>query len=153
MWTQSRYTEGKHRTRFRGKKYILTIFTNPSARAGYDTFFKQSLTGLNSVFSFSYTSCLTKAEEPSVLYYLPIAGGRIFGFIPFPSVLMLCEMQSVPSRIWTRVAVSTSYNDNHYTMERYINKSYKGSRPILVVVLLVLLYYYFCSRIRILLRR
>ena len=31
------------------------IFTNPSARAGYDTrsSFKQSLTGLNSEFSFS----------------------------------------------------------------------------------------------------
>ena len=35
--------------------YYLTIFTNPSARAGYDTrsIFKRSLTGLNSEFSFS----------------------------------------------------------------------------------------------------
>ena len=34
---------------------ILIIFTNPSARAGYDTrsIFNQSLTGLNSEFSFS----------------------------------------------------------------------------------------------------
>ena len=33
----------------------FTIFTNPSARAGYDTrsIFKRSLTGLNSEFSFS----------------------------------------------------------------------------------------------------
>ena len=33
----------------------VIIFTNPSARAGYDTrsFFKRSLTGLNSEFSFS----------------------------------------------------------------------------------------------------
>ena len=33
----------------------LIIFTNPSARAGYDTrsIFKRSLTGLNSEFSFS----------------------------------------------------------------------------------------------------
>ena len=33
----------------------MTIFTNPSARAGYDTrsIFKRSLTGLNSEFSFS----------------------------------------------------------------------------------------------------
>ena len=37
-------------------------------------FFMRSLTGLNSEFSFSYTSCLTKAEEPSLPYYLPIAG-------------------------------------------------------------------------------
>ena len=34
---------------------ILTLFTKPSARAGYDTrsIFKRSLTGLNSEFSFS----------------------------------------------------------------------------------------------------
>ena len=28
---------------------------------------------------------------------------------------MLCEMQSVSSRIWTRVAVFISYDDNDYT--------------------------------------
>ena len=28
---------------------------------------------------------------------------------------MLCEMQSFSSRTWTRVAVSISYDDNHYT--------------------------------------
>ena len=79
----------------------VVLFTNPSARAGYDTrsIFKRSLTGLNSEFSFSWTSCLTKVEEPSLSYYLPIAGGRIIGFIPFPRVLVLCEMQSVSSRI------------------------------------------------------
>ena len=77
--------------------------------------FKRSLTGLNSEFSFSFTSCLTKAEEPSLPYYLLIVGGRIIGFIPFPRVLALCEMQSVSSRIWTRVAVSIPYDDNHYT--------------------------------------
>ena len=96
----------------------MILFTNPSARAGYDTrsIFKRSLTGLNSEFSFSSTSCLTKAEEPSLSYYLPIAGGRIIGFIPFPRVLVLCEMQSVSSRIWTGVAVFISYDDNNYTM-------------------------------------
>ena len=93
------------------------IFTDPSARAGYDTrsIFKRSLTGLNSEFSFSKTSCRTKAEEPSLPNYLPIARGRIIGFIPFPRVLVLCEMQWISSRIWTRVAVSISYDDNHYT--------------------------------------
>ena len=30
-------------------------------------------------------------------------------------VLVLREMQSVSSRIWTRVVVSISYDDNHYT--------------------------------------
>ena len=35
--------------------YISSIFTNPSARAGYDTrsIFERSLTGFNSEFSFS----------------------------------------------------------------------------------------------------
>ena len=78
--------------------------------------FKRSLTGLNLEFSFFHTSCLTKAEEPSLSYYLRIAGGRIIGFIPFPRVLVLCEMQSVSSRIWTHVAVSISYDDNHCIM-------------------------------------
>ena len=60
------------------RNHQLTIFTNPSTQAGYDTrsIFKRSLTGLNSGFSFSYTSCLAKAEEPSLPYYLPIDGGR-----------------------------------------------------------------------------
>ena len=93
------------------------IFTNPSSRSGYDTrsIFKRSLTGLNSEFSFSYTSCLSKAVEISLPYYLPIAGRRIIGFIPFPRVLVLCKIQLAWSRIWTRVVVSISYDDNHYT--------------------------------------
>ena len=97
------------------KIIIIIIFTNPSARAGYDTrsIFKQSLTGLHSEFSFSQTCCLSKAEEPSLYHYLPIAGRRIFGCLPFPRVLVLCEMQYSPS-IWNRIAVSISYDDNHY---------------------------------------
>ena len=37
---------------------------------------------------------------------------------------MLCEMQSVRSRIWTRVVVSLSCDDNHYitgtSNEKYV---------------------------------
>ena len=55
------------------------------------------------------------AEDLSQSYYLPIPGGRRIGFIPFPRVLVLCEMQSVSSRIWTRVDLSISYDDSHYT--------------------------------------
>ena len=100
-----------------------SIFTNPSAQAGYVTrpIFKRSLTGLNSELSFSKTSCLTKAEEPSLPYYLPIAGGRIIEFIPFPRVLVLWEMQSVSFRIWSRVAVFISYDDNHYTTGTFLS--------------------------------
>ena len=99
------------------ERIIFIIFTKPSAQAGYDTrsIVQRSLTGLNSEYFFSKTSCLTKAEEPSLSYYLPIAGGRIIGFIPFLRVLVLCEMQSVSSRIWTRIALSISIDDNHYT--------------------------------------
>ena len=83
----------------------VILFTNPSARAGYDTrsIFKRSLTGMNSEFSFS---------EPS-LSYLPIAGGRIIGLIPFPRVLVQCEMQSFSSRIWTFIKLSMCYQDWH----------------------------------------
>ena len=69
---------------------------------------------MNSEFSFS-TSCFTEAEELSLSYYLPIAGERIIGFIPFPRVLVLREMQLVWSKIWTRIVVSIYYDDNHYT--------------------------------------
>ena len=54
-------------------------------------FIKRSLTCLNTEFSFSYTSRLTKAKEASLPYYLPIAGGRIIGFITFLRVLVLSE--------------------------------------------------------------
>ena len=41
-------------------------------------------------------------------------------------VLVLCEMQSFSSRIWTRVAVSISYDDNHYTTGT--SKTYQSIR-------------------------
>ena len=43
----------------------------------------------------------------------------IIGFISFPRVLVLCEMQLVSSRIWTRVTVSIFYDDNHYTTDTF----------------------------------
>ena len=83
------------------------IFTNPSTRTEYDTrpTFKRSLTGLNSEFSFSYTSCLTKAEEPSLPYYFPIAGERIIGFIPFPR-----EMWNAWSAMWNAISLVQDLN-------------------------------------------
>ena len=52
------------------EEYSIYIYTNTSAPAGYDTrsIFKHSITGLNS--EFSSNSCLTKAEELSLPYYL-----------------------------------------------------------------------------------
>ena len=73
------------------------------------------------------------AEEPSLSYYLPIAGGRIIGFIPFPRVLVLCEMQSVSSRIWTRIAVFISYGDNDYTTGTSSNGGALGNVELLFI--------------------
>ena len=82
----------EERCQDRRDKYMASWLTR---RGAHGVMVKRSLTGLNSEFPFSYTSCLTKTEEPSLSYYLPIAGGRIIGFMPFPRVLVLCEMQSV----------------------------------------------------------
>ena len=66
---------------------------------------------------FFLLDCLpSKVKEPIMPNYLLIIGGRIIGFIHFPRVLVLCEMQSSLSRIWICVAVLILYDDNHYTM-------------------------------------
>ena len=81
-------------------------------------FFKQSLTGLNFLNFLSPRLVASQRLKNLVCpTILPIAGGRIIGFIPFPRILVQCEMQSISSRIWTRVAVSISYDDNHYTTD------------------------------------
>ena len=51
-------------------------------------------------------------------------------------------MQSVSSRIWTRVAVSISYDDNHYTTgtSRKLLELDKISRNIIIVHKLFVLY-------------
>ena len=95
--------------------YIYIYISLHTRRVRHKVNFKRSLTGLSSEFSFSLTSCLTKAEEPSLPYYLPITVGRIIGFIPFQWVLVLWERQLVWSKIWTRVTQSISYDGNHYT--------------------------------------
>ena len=92
----------------------ISIFTNLSARAGYDT--RSILSGVLQVWIQSFASprlvASPKLKNPLSPYYLPLPGGRIIIFIPFP---VLCEIQSVSSRIWTSVAVSISYDNNHYT--------------------------------------
>ena len=55
----------------------------PRARSNKKSIFPRSLTGLNSKFYFSLTSCHTKVKEPNLPYYLPVAEGRIIRFIPF----------------------------------------------------------------------
>ena len=97
--------------------YEVILFTNPSARAGYNTrsIFKWSLTGLNSEFSFSWTSCQGwRTQSVHLFTHSWRENSRIHTF-PKLWIQVLCEMQSASSRIWTRVTVSISYNDNHYT--------------------------------------
>ena len=36
-------------------------------------------------------------------------------------------MQSVSSRIWTRVSVSISYDDNHYTTGTFVDELYSAT--------------------------
>ena len=68
---------------------------------------------MNSKFSLSKTGRYTRVKEYILLYYLSIAGVKVRGFIPFPSILALCEMQAAPFKIWTQVTVSLSYDDNY----------------------------------------
>ena len=77
---------------------LQTLLHGQDATQGQ--FFKHGLSDFNSYFSFSLTGCLTKAKEPNCF---PIAGWKMIGFKHFPSVLVLCEMQTATSRIWTHV--------------------------------------------------
>ena len=79
----------------------------------YKVYSTRGLTNLNSEFFFNKTDCHTEVKEPSLPNYAPIAGDRIIGFIPFPSVVALSELQTASSRILTQVTVSIYYDDNH----------------------------------------
>ena len=93
---------------------FVYVFTQPLRTSWIgQSISRGSVTGLNSEFSFSLTDCLSKAREPILPYYLPIAGGRIIVLITFPRVLVPCEMQSASPRIWTRIGMSISSNENH----------------------------------------
>ena len=61
-------------------------------------FLGRSLTSLNSEYSFKKDN-FNKVKDPSPTYYLPINGGKIVGFIPFPGVLARHEMLTASSRI------------------------------------------------------
>ena len=78
--------------------YIYKL-TPPDQLDGTRSIFQWSLTGLNLEFSFFKTSCHTKVEKLSLPNYLPIAEGRIVGFIPFSRLSVPCEMQTASSRI------------------------------------------------------
>ena len=109
------------------QNYVLIISYLPTPPLEQDMTQDQFFSGVQQVWIQSFPSPRLVASL-RLSYYLPIAGGRIFGFIPFPRVLVLCEMQSVRSRIWTRVAVSISWNDNHYSTGTSIDNHYINGR-------------------------
>ena len=86
-----------------------------SDRIWHKVNFKRSLTGLNSEFLSPRLVASPRLKNLVCPTIYPYLEGEIIGFIPFPRVLVLCNMQSVSSRIWTRVAVSISYDNNLYT--------------------------------------
>ena len=54
-------------------------------------------------------------KEPSLPYYLPIAGARIVNFIPFLRVLVQYEMQTTSS-------MPIFYDNNHYIKSAFNSK-------------------------------
>ena len=74
----------------------------------------RDLKGFNLPFSFFWIGCYAKAKKPCVPYFLPIAGGRIVGFIPFPRVLALHGMQRASSCILNSDHRVLSLNEIHY---------------------------------------
>ena len=64
----------------------ICIYHSPQSFAGYDTrsVFKRCTSGFNSDLSFSLTGFLTKAEEPSLLYYFTYRWGEIKWIYGFP---------------------------------------------------------------------
>ena len=65
--------------------------------------FKRSLTGLNLEFASSSTGCLAQAKESSRPNYLPITGGWIIEFIPFPSGI---------STMWNKISLVQDLNSS-----------------------------------------
>ena len=73
---------------------------------------ERSLIGLNTEFFFSKFGCNTKVKKSNLL----IAGGKIVISILFSRVLELWEMQTASSKVWTKVTVFVSLDDNLYTL-------------------------------------
>ena len=63
---------------------------------------------------FPKTTTRLRLKGASLLYYLPIAGGRIIGWIIFPRVLAMYEMQTVLFSIWIRVGLSIPYGNKKW---------------------------------------
>ena len=94
--------------------YIYIYTTSLHDEDVIQTQFLSGVLEVSNPFSFSLTGLLTKVLVPDRPYYLPIAAGRTDGFLYFPRVLALWEMQITSYWIWTRLTVSISYHDNYH---------------------------------------
>ena len=103
--------------------YFLFDPIYPTPPLGQDMTQGQFLTGLNSEISFSLTSCFTKAEEPSLSYYFTHSWRENNRIHTFPKGI---SAMWNAIRIWTRVAVSISYDDNHYAISSLIIQAIKA---------------------------
>ena len=82
-------------------------------------FLKSCLWVLNSEFSFSGTGCHIKVKESASRTIVTLTGATIVEFIPLTKVSALWETETDSFMIWTRVAVSISYDGNYYTTSIY----------------------------------
>ena len=74
---------------------------------------------MNLELSFSESGCHTKVKELPLLYHLLIAGEEYFDLDL--TVYGQRKMQTASSKIWIQVAVSISYDGNHYTKSAFKN--------------------------------
>ena len=85
----------------------------------------------NSDFSFSWSSCLTKHEEPNLPYYLPITGGRIIGFISF-----LCRIVDFAVPADHRVKMKESEKkDVYFDLARELKKLWNMKVTVIPIVI------------------
>ena len=94
---------------------LLLPSSSTTSRMWHKAIFTRGIAGLSSLLSFSLTIFRSKCKEHGLLYYLPIAGGRIVGFMPLPRILEQRQTQTALSRIRTRVTDFISFDGNHCT--------------------------------------
>ena len=78
--------------------------------------FKRSLRGLNSEFSFSQIGYDTKVKKAQFVLLFISTGERK---VMHP--IVLSEIQTTSSKIWTQRAVTISYDDDNYTTNTWID--------------------------------
>ena len=103
-------------------QYIHCIYIQPRNMSRMQL--RSVLSRVLQVWIQSFPSRLVVLPGLKCSVLLLIVGRRIVGFIPFPSVLALCEIPRASSRIWTWNTLSILYDTYHYTMNAstvYIN--------------------------------